>query len=140
MNDNDMNEMMKKAQEMMANNQVPDDIKNMVQMLQNKSTKSDNKATNINSSTQSNISSNVSTDSNTNNFNTNFDMATLMKMQGLLSKLKTVDNDDMTKLLLSLKPYMREGKKEKIDEYISLIKMGKMTQLLESLGGNPLKL
>ena len=37
---------------------------------------------------------------------------------------------------MSLKPYLRDTKKEKLDEYMKLIKMGKMTQLFNSFGGD----
>ena len=63
-------------------------------------------------------------------------MDTLMKLQNIMSKMKNSDNDDMSRLLLSLKPYLRDGRKDKIDDYIKLIKMGKMTQILESFGGD----
>ena len=54
-----------------------------------------------------------------------------------MSKMKSADsNDDMSKLLISLKPYLRDEKKGKIDEYIKLIRMGKMTQMFESFGGD----
>ena len=59
-----------------------------------------------------------------------------MKLQNIMSKMKNSDNDDMSRLLLSLKPYLRDGRKDKIDDYIKLIKMGKMTQILESFGGD----
>ena len=54
----------------------------------------------------------------------NLDMETIMKIQNIMSKMKSANgNDDMSKLLMSLKPYLRDGKKEKVDEYIKLIKM-----------------
>ena len=60
-----------------------------------------------------------------------------MKIQNIMSKMKSANgNDDMSKLLMSLKPYLRDGKKEKVDEYIKLIKMGKMTQLFDGFGGD----
>src|SRR5574344_1386455 len=146
MNDNDMNEMIEKAQEMIKNNQVPDDLKNMAAMLQNSGMdfgNSTNQSTNaqVNSSNtyseqNNNINNNYNNANQTSNNIPNIDMATLMKMQSMISKLKSADNDDMSKLLISLKPYMREEKKTKIDEYINLIKMGKMAQVLEALGGN----
>ena len=59
-----------------------------------------------------------------------------MKLQNVMSKMKNSENDDMSKLLLSLKPYLRDGRKDKVDEYIQLIKMGKMTELFNSFGGD----
>ena len=64
-------------------------------------------------------------------------MDTMIKIQKIMSKMKSFNNDDdMSKLLLSLKPYLRNEKKEKVDEYIKLIKMGKMTQAFDLFGGD----
>ena len=197
MNDNDFNEMLKKAQSMIQNNQIPDDIRALVNNLQNSNGSSSNgsysgsangssagsyngsangssagsyncsangssvgsyngsnNATSngsfnrLNNSTinsSANVSNNANntygnnnyknSDSNNNLNTSNIDMETLMKIQKIMSKMKNSSDDDMSKLLLSLKPYLRNGKKEKIDEYIQLIKMGKMTQLFDLFGG-----
>ncbi len=155
MNNNGMDEMVKKAQEMIKNNQIPDNLKNLATMFQasNANANSDNTKevnsnldtsffnNNSNSNNSKSIINSKNSDSNetqnsNNPFSGNIDMGTLMKIQSVMSKMNTLDNDDMSKLLMSLKPYMRNEKKGKIDEYISLIKMGKMTQLIESLGNN----
>ena len=187
MNDNDINEMIKKAQSMIQNNQIPEDIKSLINNFQNSNNSSNtnnrnnnnntyrnnsyNYSSNYNSSTNnmnksninlnnqnnnnynlknnlnnnnnlnsssssnSNSNSNLNSDSTSTNFN-NIDMETLMKIQNIMSKMKNSDNDNMSKLLLSLKPYLRNGKKEKVDEYIQLIKMGKITQFLDLFGGD----
>ena len=65
------------------------------------------------------------------------DMETILKLQNVMSKMKSFNNnDDMSQLLNSLKPYLRNEKKEKVDEYIKLIKMGKMTQAFDLFGGD----
>jgi len=143
MNDNDMNEMFNKAKEMLANNQVPDEFKSIVSNFQ-KSNSNNNynpnpKQTNNNQknyNTYSQMNNRQTSSSNSNNSMPDIDMATLMKMQSIMSKMKSSDNDDMSRLLLSLKPYLRDEKKDKIDEYIKLIKMGRLTQVIESLGGD----
>lgn len=143
MNDNDMNEMFNKAKEMLANNQVPDEFKSIVSNFQ-KSNSINNynpnpKQTNNNQknyNTYSQMNNRQTSSSNSNNSMPDIDMATLMKMQSIMSKMKSSDNDDMSRLLLSLKPYLRDEKKDKIDEYIKLIKMGRLTQVIESLGGD----
>ena len=185
MNDNDINEMIKKAQSMIQNNQIPEDIKSLINNFQNSNNSSNtnnrnnnnntyrnnsynyssnynsstnnmnksninlnnqnnnnynlknnlNNNNNLNSSSSSNSNSNLNSDSTSTNFN-NIDMETLMKIQNIMSKMKNSDNDNMSKLLLSLKPYLRNGKKEKVDEYIQLIKMGKITQFLDLFGGD----
>lgn len=189
MNDNDLNEMIKKAQSMIQNNQIPDDIKSLINNLQNSNNNTSSNVNNTyrnnsynysssnNQKNNSNYNYSNSTYSNNTNFNnsnynntekkynssnyqnnnqvsnnknfsndneksdlnsivSNIDMETLMKIQNIMSKMKNSDNDDMSKLLLSLKPYLRDGRKEKIDEYIQLIKMGKMTQFLDLFGGD----
>ena len=42
----------------------------------------------------------------------------------------------MSRLLLALKPYLRDKKQGKIDNYINLIKMGKMAKLFDLMGGD----
>ena len=42
MNNDDMNNMIKKAQEMIQNNQIPDELKNMVANMQKSSTNTNN--------------------------------------------------------------------------------------------------
>ena len=202
MNDNDMANMIKKAQEMINNNQIPDELKNLVKNMQSNGTNSMNNQNNHNGtnnysnrfnhnnsnsySNQSNLnnsnnynnskgqtnfvdnmrlnsshskesqnynkysstysqrnSNNYDTDNsnqNNNNINSDFpniDIETMMKLQGVMSKMKSFNNDDdMSKLLMSLKPYLRNEKKEKVDEYIKLIKMGKITQAFDLFGGD----
>ena len=58
-----------------------------------------------------------------------------MKIKNIMSQMNNNSDDDMSRLLLSLKPYLRDNKKGKLDEYLKLIKMGKMTQLFDSFNG-----
>ena len=46
MNNNDMNDMIKKAQSMIQNNQIPDDIKNLINNFQNSNTTSNSQRNN----------------------------------------------------------------------------------------------
>ena len=63
----------------------------------------------------------------------NIDMATFMKMQSIMSKMQNSNDNDMSRLLSSLKPYLRDDKKGKVDEYMKLVKMGQLTKILEDL-------
>lgn len=177
MDDNDFANMFKKAQEMINNNQIPDELKGLVNNMKsnnysngnigrtnnnssnNTMNKTDNYSNTSNnyynkySNTYSRNNNNAKNErNNTQNHNSyrttennnssqsdfpDIDMETMLKLQNIMSKLKSNNsNDDMSKLLLSLKPYLRNEKKEKVDEYIKLIKMGKMTQLFDSYGGD----
>lgn len=192
MDDNDFANMFKKAQEMINNNQVPDELKSLVNNMKkeqsnnqnhnfyktnpypntahrnssnNSSHRNNNSPYQNNSNNSANNNLNQNKDSNSGKMNfdmnklgellknmqvgsqensnseqsdfPNIDMETMLKLQNIMSKLKSNNsNDDMSKLLLSLKPYLRNEKKEKVDEYIKLIKMGKITQLFDSFGGD----
>ena len=86
---------------------------------------------------QNNNSSNSNSSNNDSNSMPNIDIETMMRIQNVMSKMNSANsNDDMSRLLMSLKPYLRDEKKGKIDEYIKLIKMGKMTQMFEAFGGD----
>ncbi|MBR3324425.1 MAG: hypothetical protein IKG14_00020 [Clostridia bacterium] len=109
---NDMNVLIKKAQEMINNNQIPKEVSQIIQnMPQTK---------NNNNNNESSI-----------NLNNNIDIVKMLNMINAINKQTTDDN--MSKLLFALKPYLRNEKKEKIDDYIKLIKMGKIAQVVENL-------
>ena len=125
--DNNMNDLLKKAQEMINNNQVPDSIKEMMK--------------NINSSTQENNSTNNISNNASNNSSDipNFDPQTINQIKNIMGNFNSTNNnnnDDMSRLLLALKPYLRDKKQGKIDNYINLIKMGKMAKLFDLMGGD----
>lgn len=86
------------------------------------------------------MNNNTNEKNNSNNDSSDFpniDVETMMRIQNIMTKMKSANvNDDMSQLLMSLKPYLRDEKKGKIDEYIKLIKMGKMTQMFDSFGGD----
>ena len=128
MDENEFNEMIKKAKNMIDNNQVPDNIKEMINNIQNSNTNNQN-----NNMDNSNYSNNTNFN---NSSNSNINMETIMKMQNVFSNMQNNKDDDMSKLLISLKPYLRDAKKDKIDDYIKLILMGKMTKIMENLNNN----
>lgn len=58
------------------------------------------------------------------------DMNTMLKMKSIMDKLNT-SNDPRSNLLYSLKPYLREEKKGKLDQYASLLNVAKMADLFK---------
>ena len=78
-----------------------------------------------------------SSNSNQNNKETNtsnnldlskIDMNTMMKITSMLNNMNNKD-DPRTNLIYSLKPYLRDSKKEKIDQYANLLNITKMADL-----------
>lgn len=81
----------------------------------------------------SNINNNHTNNVNNNNSNFDFsqiDMNTILKMKSVMEKLNT-SNDPRSNLLYSLKPYLREEKKGKIDQYANLLNVAKIADLLK---------
>ena len=58
-------------------------------------------------------------------------MATVMKMKSVMEKMNN-KNDPRSNLLYSLKPYLREQKQEKLDQYANLMNVAKIAELLKN--------
>ena len=108
----------------------PDMMKNFSSIMKNNSTSNKNVE---NSSDRplvhSSISSNSSDDSKF-NFN-NIDINTILKIKSVMENLNT-NNDPRSNLLNSLKPYLRDSRKEKIDQYANLLNFAKIAELLKN--------
>ena len=74
-------------------------------------------------------SNNQTNNQNSNNFN--IDMNTIMKMKSVMEKLNNSD-DPRSNLLNSLKPYLRNEKKEKLDQYANLINFAKIAEIMKN--------
>ena len=77
----------------------PDMINNLASMLNNKSN-------------NSNSSSNSQKEGTSNSSTSNIDFETIMKMKTIIDKMNVKD-DPRSNLLLSLKPYLKESRREK---------------------------
>ena len=89
----------------------------------------------INSKTNSNTDTDKNTNTNSNNSNnafdfSNIDMNTILKMKSVMEKMNS-KNDPRANLLYSLKPYLRDGRKEKLDQYANLLNIAKIADLLK---------
>lgn len=131
----DMSNLMNQISQMMQNNQIPNDIKNMVNQFKNSSDSNVNQqdsAGNPKRDDNSNSSDDVSSAQSP---NFDFDIGTMMKMKQIIDSMNSNKNDPRANLLLSLKPYLKESRKEKVDQYIQIFKMGKVFEMLGPLGG-----
>lgn len=108
----------------------PEMIQNFSSMMNNNNTKQ------VNSSNSENINANNTTNNSNNSFDfSNIDMNTILKMKSIMDKMNN-SNDPRSNLLYSLKPYLREGRKEKIDQYANLLNIAKMTELFKDTNTN----
>lgn len=72
----------------------------------------------------------TNTSSNSFNFN-NIDINTIMKMKSIMEKMNS-SNDPRSNLLHSLKPYLRESKQNKLDQYASLMNIAKIAEIFKN--------
>lgn len=75
---------------------------------------------------------------NVSNTATNIDIETIMKLKTILEKINTKD-DPRSNLLLSLKPYLKESRKNKVEQYIQLFNMTKILDIFNNMSGGEAK-
>ena len=63
--------------------------------------------------------------------NTISDSELISQAQGIISRLSQSANDDRSNLLMSLKPFMREGRKESIDKAVKMLNPAQLSQLFK---------
>ena len=119
---------------------------NLSDMLDNTSNKRNTGfSDNINNSDffkniMSNFSSNNNDDGNININNNNFDfsnidMETIGKIGKIMSKMNSNASNPRSNLLLSLKPYLKPSRRNKVDKYIQFINMTSIIEDLNKTGG-----
>lgn len=127
----------------------PEMLENVSKMLSNNNSNSNVPNNNSNYSPNSNTSANSQNSNNYNNSNNssnsnssssstnssgfdfnNIDPATIMKLTSALGKMND-KNDPRSNLLYSLKPYLRDGKKDKLDQYVNLLNITKMADIFK---------
>lgn len=69
----------------------------------------------------------------------NIDMNTILKLKQIMEKMNQSKDDPRSHLLLSLKPYLKPSRKQKVDQYIQLFNMSSMIENLNPMGGEKTK-
>lgn len=118
MNNEDMSELFSKFSNMVNEGNIPDEMKDILSSLSKNSDKTEDNSDNQEGDNPSSI-----------------DFETIMKMKSIMEKMKGGQNDPRANLLLSLKPYLKESRKDKIDQYIKLFSMSKVMDLFNGTGG-----
>ena len=101
----------------------PEMFQNFSNMMSQTSSSSSSETNNTNSNTSSNSNSNLDF--------SNIDMNTILKMKSIMEKMDSSD-DPRSNLLYSLKPYLREERKQKVDQYANLLNVAKIAELLKN--------
>ena len=95
---------------------IPPDLMNNLSSMLNSNTNSSNSGTS------------KSNDYNQNNFN--IDINTMLKMKTIIENMNN-KNDPRANLLHSLKPYLRNNKREKLNQYVNLLNMTKVADIMK---------
>lgn len=133
MNNEDMSDVFEKLNNIAGKNNIsPDMMNNLFSMLNNNSNSSGNTS---DSSSDSSSSSNRQTNET---FANGIDIETIMKMKSIIDKMNVKD-DPRANLLQSLKPYLKESRKSKVDQYIQLMNMSKVMDVFPFMGGEQKK-
>lgn len=146
-----MDDLFASVKKMVDSGNIPDDVKQMMNNLQGSSNSgsqnpmSNNGSNNMdinnilsqvspemlnnfsNMMNSNNQSSPNSTAPNSNNFN--IDMNTIMKMKSVMDNMNS-KNDPRANLLYSLKPYLRDSKKNKLDQYVNMLNISKIADMM----------
>ena len=85
---------------------------------------------------QKNEESSRENDNPPNENSSSIDPEMLIKIQKLLSLVNSNKNSKDEQLLKSLKPYMRQSRKDKIDQYVKLLHIMKLFENFQEMGGN----
>ena len=156
---NNMDDLFANVKKMVDSGNIPDNIKQMMNNLNvpnntstNQSNSNNNTNTNFNNPDLNDIlnqvspemlnnlgnmlnSNNQSNQDSSQNNNFNFDMNTIMKMKSIMENMNN-KNDPRANLLYSLKPYLRDSKKDKLDQYVNLLNVSKIADLMNNKDNN----
>ena len=99
-------------------------VNNLMGMLNNSSNNSGNEQANTYTQEETNGS----------NSQNNIDFDTILKMKSIIDKMNIKD-DPRSNLLESLKPYLKESRRSKIDQYVQLMNMSKVMESFNLFNG-----
>ena len=141
MNNEDMSEMIQKLSSMINNSNSNNSIDN----CDNQDMSSNSNETSFenlqailsnmkfNSNNNNDDSNNNFNENNNNNFNLDFE--TIMKMKRAMDIFNSSKNSPEANLLLSLKPYLNNNRKQKLDQYMQFLNLSKVLEVFNNNGG-----
>ena len=145
----DNSDFMQKMSSIINTNNLPDNLKEMLGSLSSSTNNTDSSNTSssentntISSDTIANmmhlLQNNHYNKEETSSNSSSIDMGTILKMKSIMDKMNSKD-DPRANLLLSLKPYLNENRKGKVEQYIQLFNLSKIMDVFQSNGGDKKK-
>lgn len=131
--DNNLSDMMEK---LLNGNDVPNNVKEMFSSIMNNSSNSGSPNKNSDNSNSNNSNNCNNTDSSGAIPDlSGLDINTILKMQKIIKSMNSEQNSSRANLLRSLKPYLNHSRQKKVDQYIQLLNMEKVFEMLNNDGG-----
>ena len=138
MNNEDMSDIIQKLSSMVNNSSSSNNDNN-----QDMSSNSNDRGlenlqyilSNMNLSSNTNENNYQENNNSNNNNNFNIDFETVMKMKTIMDKFNSTKNSPEANLLLSLKPYLNNTRKQKLDQYMQFLNITKVLEAFNSNGG-----
>ncbi len=123
---------------MVDSGNIPSEMQDLINNINNKNGDS-NKTLNdmlsqVSPEMINNVSSMLKGNNNSNsssNNNLNLDAETIMKMSSVINAMNQKDNPG-SNLLNSLKPYLRDSRKSKVDQYSNLLNLTKLAEVMKN--------
>ena len=114
------------------------DINSLMQYLNNSSNNSSNNAPSLDEILYNKSSTNNSANSNSSSNNSSQmpDMETMVKIMKLMNSINSNTVSPSTNLLYSLKPFLRDSKKERVDQYVKFLKISSVLSEINKSGGD----
>ena len=128
---------MKNFENMINSNSIPSDVKDALGKVgENNNSFDFSKISPEMINTFANMlgKNNVPNSNNTETTGPNIDADMLMKMKTVMEKMNS-SNDPRSNLLSSLKPYLKGGKKGRVEQYMNLFNMAKVMDIFNNNGG-----
>ena len=137
--DGDMNDILQKFNNILEDKDMSNNLKNILNNFSS-SNSSNNSSESTNTANINTDYNNDSSEKKSNNVIPEFDINTILKIKKIMDSLNTSNKDDpRANLLLSLKPYLNETKKDKIDNYVKFLQFAKIIEVMNPLGGDEVK-
>ena len=110
------------------------DLSVLMQMMQEKNIDFSSFIEQLNHGTIPNSDSYMDSSANLNS--STLDPETMLKMMQLMQAINSSSNSASTNLLYALKPFLRDSKKEKVDQCANFLKMSTVLQEMNKSGGD----
>jgi len=116
----DMSSLIKQFSELIEKDGIPENLKEVINNLQTGNEPSQKKEEPQNAASSFNLNG--------------IDPAMLLKMTTIMNNMNSKDNSS-SNLLLSLKPFLKDNKKSKVEQYMQFLNIAKMMNTFKGTGG-----